>query len=109
MSEKLENYIFFDLKPHTVLLHNTVTAEALRGSKTIYLIDEVVYVDQIEIDVTIGDRQVKLEIPKSTTRGTPLAFHYEKFALEENGTLGDNVTSQVNPLAKFMKTHEKKY
>ena len=56
----------------------------------IYIIDEVVYVDKIKIEVTIGEKQAELQIDAKTTRGTPVAFHYEKFSLDQNGFVGDN-------------------
>ena len=111
ISVTLTNFSTYVLPWNTFMESNITLAvdperEELSGMKTIYIIDEVVYVDKINIEVTIGEKQAELQIDAKTTRGTPVAIHYEKFSLDQNGFFNDNNgSSEVNPLAKFVKIH----
>jgi hypothetical protein len=73
--------------------------DLIKPLKTIYLINEVVYADNVSLNVKFGGGKIKKE-DIITTR-TPLAFSYNKFPVNSEGVLGPAIKNKVDPSADF--------
>ena len=73
--------------------------DLIKPLKTIYLINEVVYADNISLNVKFGGGKSKKE--DIITSRTPVAFSYNKFSVNSNGVLGPAMKNKVDPDADF--------
>jgi len=77
---------------------------AVHNIKTVYVISEVVYADNILVEVDIDG--VKVE--SSTDTPAPFAIDYQKFPVDNRGVLGPALDHKVDPEADFCRVEKKR-
>ena len=71
--------------------------DSLKGISNIYIINEVIYAERVQIRVNVG-YQTKLK----TFERIPVAFSYKKFLVDNKGDLHASVVSNIDTTAEFL-------